>query len=205
MGLEGAGCNKVPDRQAVWRRDDYLIGHRRWLAPLPLHILYQRHLSPQLSSQVHKKALLNGSRLVSSEQQRGVCRFWALTAPSPMRAVWETSRWEAQSLVRTEDAEMRGPRCILGSSVHIFQPFPLKMWRLETLAPATTILRYAQLQQRGKQGSDLKFEEKQFIKSVCFQNSNILILNPSVEVACGAELGRREGWQAKLKDFPHWL
>ena len=132
MGLEGAGCNKVPDRQAVWRRDDYLIGHRRWLAPLPLHILYQRHLSPQLSSQVHRKALLDGSRLkalldgsslkaildgsslkalldgsslkaildgcslkaildekslVSSEQQRGVCRFWALTAPSPMRAV----------------------------------------------------------------------------------------------------------------------
>ena len=200
LGGHGGGrrCNKVPDRQAVCRPDDYLIGHRR---RAPRHILYFCHL-PQLSSQPQCISL--GGSLLSSE--RGVCRFWALTAPSPMR---DCERPPAETLGRCCDAR---PSLHIGIIIAYIPTFPLKMWDLETwhreqlfslMQSCTTTEENTALI------CSLFFlgQTNCGLNHVCIfvQNSNILIHNPSVQVPCGAEVGRRQDWQAKQKDFPHWV
>ena len=196
------GCNKVPDRQAVCRPDDYLIGHRRRTgSPSSTYctnvtFLLNFHLN-------HNKALLDGSSLLSSEQQGGVCRFWALTASSPMRGC---ERPPAERHNRC-----RGRRCCdARPSLHIgiiiayiptISTQNVRPWNFGTGNNYSQICRAAT--ERKTRLWFVILGQTIHKKYFCFKNSNILI--PSVEVACGVELGRRERWQAKLKDFPHWL
>ena len=112
-------------------------------------------------------------------------------------------RWDA--------AVMRGPRCILGSSLHIFQHFHSKCETLK-LGTGNNYSHWCRAAPHwGKHGSHLFSlflgQTNCGLNHVCIfvQNSNILIHNPSVQVPCGAEVGRRQDWQAKQKDFPHWV
>ena len=184
------GCNKVPDRQAVCRPDDYLIGHRR---RAPRHILYFCHL-PQLSSQPQCISL--GGSLLSSE--RCVCRFWALTAPSPMR---DCERPPAETLGRCCDARPSLHIGIIIAYIPTISTQNVRPWNFGTGNNYSQRCRAAT--ERKTRLWFVILGQTIHKQIFVFQNSNILI--PSVDVACGGELGRRERWQAKLKDFPHWL
>ena len=119
----------MPDRQAVNRPDDYFIGHRR------------RGSGAYCPSVNFLNFPLNhiGDGCCCYPRLRALCRFWALTAPSGRCGTVGDlpllchNRWDA--------AGMRGPRCILGSSLHIFQHFHSKCERPWNLAPGTTVLR----------------------------------------------------------------
>ena len=110
MGVEG-GVTKCQTDSQWCRPDDYLIGHRR---RAPRHILYLCHL-PQLSSQpqcIRMEACYPQSVVFAAF---GV---WQLHPRCGTVSDLPQRRWDA--------AVMRGPRCILGSSLHIFQHFHSK-------------------------------------------------------------------------------
>ena len=93
----GMGVTKCQtDRQCADQTTTWLVTD----AGRALHILYQRHLSPQLSSQPQQ-----GS---AGWKQPAILRaaWWCLPllgfdSSIPNAGLWATSRWEAQTLPRT--------------------------------------------------------------------------------------------------------
>ena len=151
----GMGVTKCQtDRQCADQTTTWLVTDAG-RAPPPPHIV---PMSPFSSTFISTTIRLCWMEAACYPQSSGVVfAAFGLWQLHPQCGAVSDLPLRGTTVAEDADAVMRGPRCILGSSLHIFQPFPLKMWGLETLAPGTTILRDAELQQRGKQGSDLWF------------------------------------------------
>ena len=128
LGVEGGVTKCQTDR----RRTDQTTTSLVTDAGAPEHIVRLSTSSTFIST----TSVMDGS---CYPRLRALCRFWALTAPSGRCGTVGDlpllchNRWDA--------AGMRGPRCILGSSLHIFQHFHSKCERPWNLAPGTTVLR----------------------------------------------------------------